>query len=54
MKKNSLYFLMILIVCFPWRAGAETMYITENQDVLIRGGKEMNLRFWRSKRPMRQ
>ena len=39
MKKNSLYFLMILMVCFPWPAWAETMYITENQDVLIRGGK---------------
>jgi SH3 domain protein len=39
MKKNRLYFFMILIVCFPWLARAETMYITENQDVLIRGGK---------------
>jgi len=39
MKKNILFFLMIHIVCFPWLARAETMYITENQDVLIRGGK---------------
>jgi SH3 domain protein len=39
MKKNSLCFLMILMVYFPWPAWAETMYITENQDVLIRGGK---------------
>ena len=39
MKKNSLCFVVLLIVCFPWLASAETMYITENQDVLIRGGK---------------
>ena len=39
MKKNSLCFLVILMVYFPWPAWAETMYITENQDVLIRGGK---------------
>jgi len=39
MKKNSLYFLVLFMVCFPCRVWAETMYITENQDVLIRGGK---------------
>ena len=39
MKKNSLYFLLLLMVCVPWQAWAETMYITENQEVLIRGGK---------------
>jgi len=39
MKKNNLCFLVLLIVCFLWLASAETMYITENQDVLIRGGK---------------
>ena len=39
MKKTRLCFLVLLIVCFPWLARAETMYITENQDVLIRGGK---------------
>ena len=46
---------MILMVYFPWPAWAETMYITENQDVLIRGGKGNEFKIsWRSKRLMRR
>jgi SH3 domain protein len=39
MKKSSLCFLVLFMLCLPCLAWAETRYITENQDVLIRGGK---------------
>jgi SH3 domain protein len=39
MKKSSLSFLVLFMLCLPCLAWAETRYITENQDVLIRGGK---------------